>query len=152
MIRRSAVCTLGFLAVLWALAGPAAACDRAHSGADWACLYVEHVDTGVCQQNPLPQDLPVPVPGELQVVPDEVPELAPLAEGVIQLIPDVNLEVPSVGSLPDPSSSVPAPGSLVPNPNSLLPGSNPVPSDPTSLVPSPPRPPYEPTGLPGSPI
>ena len=150
MIRRIAVCTLGFLAVLGALAGPATACDRAHSGADWACLYVEHLDTGVCQQNPLPQDLPVPVPGELQVVPDEVPELAPLAEGAIQLIPDVNLEVPNTASV------LATVGSLVPNPNSLVPGDNPVPNDPTALVPplpsEAPRVPYEPTGLPGSPI
>jgi hypothetical protein len=148
MMRRAAFFALSFLAVLWALTGPVTACSSSHTGADWACLYVEHLNTGLCQQNPLPQELPVPVPTDLQVVPDEVPEVAPLLEGVIQLIPDVKPEVPSVAS-------------IVNNPTGVVPGGTPVPGNPTSLVPGAPSPPsvptvpkapYVPTGMPGTPI
>lgn len=148
-MRRIVLFAVGFLIALWALAGPVSACDRSHTGEDWACLYVEHMNTGLCQQNPLPQELPVPVPQELQVVPDEVPELAPLLEGAIQLIPDVKLEIPSIQS-------------IVNNPLSPVPGGNPVPSVPgvpsvpsapsAPSVPAAPATPYVPTGMPGTPI
>lgn len=29
-------------------------------GADWACVYVDQLDSGYCQQNPLPPELPTP--------------------------------------------------------------------------------------------
>jgi hypothetical protein len=148
-MRRTVVFALGFLAALWALTGPVAACDQSHTGTDWACLYVEHLDTGLCQQNPLPQELSVPE--ELQVVPDEVPELAPLAEGVIQLIPDIKPHVPSIGSvLSNPTSVVPG-GNPVPvpgNPTAPAPGAPSLPSVPTA--PTAPDMPYVPTGLPGT--
>jgi hypothetical protein len=62
---------LGFvtamLAALAFLAGPAAACESDHGGEDWACFYVEHVDTGYCQQNPFPT---LDLPSELELLPE----------------------------------------------------------------------------------
>jgi hypothetical protein len=54
--------TLGAtVAALIAGVAPAmAANDRGHSGTDWACVVVVQLDQGVCQQNPLPAELPVP--------------------------------------------------------------------------------------------
>jgi hypothetical protein len=148
-MRRIVAFAAAFVAAFCILARPALACERTHAGADWACLYVEHVDTGVCQQNPLPQELPVPVPEELRVVPDEVPELAPLVESVVLLIPDVKPSVPS-----NPTSLVPTVPTPQPaNPMALVPAGAPVPRPaPPPPLPPAPRPPYQPTGLPGSPI
>lgn len=153
-MRRLTVFVVGTLAGLWVLSAPASAQDG-----DWACIYVTAVDTGVCQQNPLPQESPVPlpVPDEAKVVPDDVPRLAPLVDSVLQAVPDVKPDLPD-----DPASAVSG------NPTSVVPGGNPVPGNPTSAVPGgsplpvptvpwappPPAPevPYVPTGMPGTPI
>jgi len=143
-MRRCTVFALGTLAGLWALAGPVAADD-------WACVYVTTVDTGVCQQNPLPEESPVPlpVPDEAKIVPDDAPRLAPLVDSMLQPVPDAKPDLPD-----DPASPVSSP-------NSLLPGGNPAPGHPTAPVPgapplpsAPPAPdaPYVPTGMPGTPI
>ena len=34
--------------------------ERRTRGTDWACIFVTDLDRGVCQQNPLPDELPVP--------------------------------------------------------------------------------------------
>ena len=66
---------LGFLGAtvvtLAAFAGPAQACDAPHHGEDWACVYVSDIDTGYCQQNPVPT---VDAPEEARLLP-ELPSL-----------------------------------------------------------------------------
>lgn len=78
-MRRIVGFVVAALAALAALTGPVAACDRPHNTADWACVFVSQLDTGYCQQNPLPQESLVPVPEEAKVVPSDVPSLSSLA-------------------------------------------------------------------------
>lgn len=144
-MRRLTVFALGTLAGLCALAAPASAQDG-----DWACVYVTAVDTGVCQQNPLPEESPVPlpVPDEAKVVPDDVPRLAPLVDSALRPVPDAKPDVPD-----DPASSAPSVSGSGPT----VPAGNPLPGNPNSLVPVGPVPPvpptpYVPTGMPGTPI
>lgn len=148
-MRRVVGFGLSVFAALWAFTGPAAASDPT---GDWACAYVTAIDTGVCQQNPLPEELPVPVPDEARVVPDEVPRVAPLVEGVIRVIPDVKPDVPD-----DPTTLAPRAPTVPPVPPvPTVPVGNPLPANPTSMLPRIPMPvppvPYVPTGMPGTPI
>ncbi|HVF75031.1 MAG TPA: hypothetical protein VM938_08275 [Acidimicrobiales bacterium] len=39
---------------------PALADTAGRSGTDWACVVVVEADLGICQQNPLPDELSVP--------------------------------------------------------------------------------------------
>ena len=48
------------LAALSAGVAPAMADAPSRSGTDWACVGVVQLDVGICQQNPLPEELPVP--------------------------------------------------------------------------------------------
>lgn len=60
--------TLGAtVAALLAGVVPAMADSPSRSGTDWACVGVMQLDIGVCQQNPLPDELPVP--DEARVLP-----------------------------------------------------------------------------------
>lgn len=60
MRKRLLIVGLAVAGLLGANVAGAAAGESRNRGTDWACVFVTTLDTGICQQNPLPEESPIP--------------------------------------------------------------------------------------------
>ena len=60
MQRRLLIVGVALAGLLGANVAGAVAGESRTRGTDWACIFVSQLDTGMCQQNPLPEKSPIP--------------------------------------------------------------------------------------------